>query len=67
VVKNAQVKILTLDGKHPADPDYPYFVTTGLVFKEENNTGTLKRFVEFVTAEEAHEIIKEAGGIPLPQ
>jgi phosphate transport system substrate-binding protein len=64
VAKAGQVKVLTIDGKSPTDPDYPYFVTSGIVFKEEQNTGDLKNFVDFVTSEDAHEIIKEAGGLP---
>jgi phosphate transport system substrate-binding protein len=62
--KVIDVKVLTIDGKSPADPDYPYVGPLGFVYKEENYSGNIKKFVEFATSEAAHEVIAEAGGIP---
>ena len=65
-VKALDVTTLTIDGKHPTDADYPYVGTLGLVYKEANHTGSIKKFVEFATSDAAHEVITSAGGIPLP-
>lgn len=64
--KVIDVNVLKIDGKSAADSDYPYVGTLGFVYKEKNYTGDLKKFVEFATSEAAHEVIKEAGGIPVP-
>ena len=65
-VKALNVTTLTIDGKSPTDADYPYVGTLGLVYKEANHTGSIKKFVEFATSDAAHEVITSAGGIPLP-
>lgn len=62
-VKVIDVNIVAIDGKSPADEDYPYVGPLGFVYKEANYTGNIKKFVEFALSEAAHEIIKEAGGI----
>ncbi|QTA85306.1 substrate-binding domain-containing protein [Desulfonema magnum] len=64
VVKDANADVLMSEGKSPSDPDYPYFVTSALVFMEKNNTGNIRKFTEFVTSVSAHDIIRSAGGIP---
>ncbi|MDM8548879.1 substrate-binding domain-containing protein [Desulfobacterales bacterium HSG2] len=63
VVKDANADVLMINGKSPADPDYPYFVTSALVFMEKNNTGVIRKFTEFATSVSAHDIIRSAGGI----
>lgn len=64
-VKIIDVHALNIEGKSAADSDYPYVGTLGLIYKEENYTGNIKKFVEFATSEAAHEAITEAGGIPV--
>ncbi len=59
------VVVLSIDGSHPSDMNYPYTTVLGFVFKEQNFTGGLKQFVEFATSDAAHEAILEAGGTPL--
>lgn len=61
--KAIDVNVLTIDGKSPTDEDYPYIGPLGLIYKEANYTGNIKKFVEFALSEAAHEVIKEAGGI----
>jgi elongation factor G len=41
----------------------PYVGTLALIFKEENKTGVIKQFVEFVTSPPAQEAIIAAGGL----
>ena len=59
------LKALKLDGKTHADPGYPCFTTVALVYKEANNTGDIKKLVEFITSPAAKEAITKAGGKPL--
>lgn len=56
------LKIVKIDGKLPADPGYPCFTTVAFVYKEANNTGDIKKFVEFATSPAAQEPIAKAGG-----
>jgi phosphate transport system substrate-binding protein len=63
--ENADVKILSIDGKSPLDTDYPSAHPVGLVFREKNRRGIIKRFVEFATSPDANDAIKRAGAAPL--
>lgn len=58
------LNVLTIAGKKPTDQDYPYCSVLALIFKEENNSGNIKKFTEFVKSADAIEIIKQAGGLP---
>ena len=65
VAKNAQVDILTINGKKATDAGYPTAVTLALIFKEKNYRGNIKKFVEFATSANVHDAIKGAGGMPI--
>ena len=62
--KNYKVDILSINGKSPTAADYPYAGTLALIFKEKNNKGDIKNFVQFATSFAAHDAIKGAGGMP---
>lgn len=62
--RNYNVDILNINGKVPTGADYPYVGTLALIFKEKNNTGNIKKFVEFASSQNAHDAIREAGGLP---
>ncbi len=62
--KNAHLNILRINGKQVSDPDYPHVGILGLVFLEKNYTGNLKLFIDFAISTEAHDVIKDTGGIP---
>lgn len=62
--RNYDVDVLTINGKSATDQDYPYFGELALIFKEKNNSGNIKKFVEFATSSAAYGAIKNAGGIP---
>ncbi|QTA85110.1 substrate-binding domain-containing protein [Desulfonema magnum] len=64
IATHADVRILNIDGKSPADPDYLCSHPVGLVFKDKNKTGFIQKFVEFATSEAAHDVIRNAGGTP---
>ena len=63
--KIINVHVLKVEGKSATDSDYPYVGTLGFVYKEENYTGNIKKFVKFAISEAAHEAIIEAGAIPV--
>jgi len=62
VIKNANVNVLAIDGKKPGDAGYPSSGELALIFKEKNNTGNIRKFVEFATSSSAQDVIKSAGG-----
>jgi phosphate transport system substrate-binding protein len=63
--KVADVATLTIGGKSPAASDYPYVGDLGLVFKEKNKSGSIAKFIEFVSSPAAQDVIKGAGGLSL--
>jgi phosphate transport system substrate-binding protein len=66
-VISRQVSVLDIDGFSPADPVYPYYGTFALIFKEENLTGSIKKFIDFAVSPAAAEAIKIAGALPVPE
>ena len=65
VAKDANVKIVQIDGKSPAESGYPSFTTLALVYKAENKSGTLGKFIDFATSSSANAAISSANGIPV--
>jgi len=59
------LKVIAINGKQPADTDYPYFGTIGLVYKTSNLDDVSRRFLEFATSEDAKAPIISAGGRPV--
>ncbi len=62
VAKHAHVKVLKVDGMAPTDAAYPSVTTLGLVFKESNNTGSVKQFIDYATSPAVADVIRQAGG-----
>ena len=60
----AGLNILSLDGKYPTDPAYPSSTVLALIFKEENKTGAISQFLEFVASPEAATVIRRANAVP---
>nr|MBF0220905.1 substrate-binding domain-containing protein [Desulfobulbaceae bacterium] len=65
VAKFESVKILKINGKLPSEEDYELFGTLGLIYKEVNNKGNIKKFIDFATSSSAREAIIARGGSPL--
>lgn len=59
------LKVLKIDGKSPTDDGYPSAVTMAFVYKEANNNGSIKQFVEFATSSAAQDAITSKGGLTL--
>ena len=64
VAKQANVDVLTIDGKKPAEAGYPSAGVLALIFKAKNYTGNIKKFAEFATSTPAQDAIKGVGGMP---
>ena len=62
--KNYDVTVIGINDKQPSQIDYPYVGILSLIYKEKNNTGTVKKFLDFALSQAAHEAITKAGGIP---
>lgn len=60
-----ELNVITLDGVSPTDASYPYYAPFGLVYKEKNNAGAIKQFLEFVESPVAVKAITQSGGVPL--
>lgn len=58
------VKVVSIDGKSPADKDYPYFQTFYYVTRAEPSDA-VKQFLDFTFSDEAKAIITKYGMIPL--
>lgn len=56
------LNILNVDGREPSSSLYPAVGIMGLIYKEENYTGTVKKFIDFATSGAASAAIVEAGG-----
>lgn len=63
--RNFKVDILTVEGKVATASDYPYAGTLALIFKEKNNSGNIKKLVDFTMSPASHEAIIQAGATPL--
>lgn len=64
VAKASNVKILSIDGKGPTDVGYPTSVTLAFVYKGENKTGNIKKFIDFATSAAARDALQKSGGVP---
>jgi len=57
---------LKIDGRLPADPDYPYFQIFYYVTKGQPK-GNLKAFIDFAFSEKGKKIMYRNGMVPLPR
>ncbi len=60
--RQAGLGIVSIDGQHPNDPSYESAAVLALIFKKENNTGAIGKFVKFATSPAAAEAIRNAHG-----
>ncbi|MEH6402429.1 MAG: substrate-binding domain-containing protein [Sneathiella sp.] len=63
-VEEPDVSVLSLDGKQPSAKDYLLELVLALVFYEENNSGQIKGFVDYVTSSKGQKVIKDNQAIP---
>ncbi len=59
-----KLAVVNIDGVTPVQAGYPSVGVMAFVYKEANNTGGIKKFLEFATSASSHEIIKQAGCLP---
>jgi phosphate transport system substrate-binding protein len=58
--------VLKIDGRYPADPQYPSSVELALIYKEATVTPQARKFIEFVATPKARAVISSMGNIPAP-
>ena len=58
--------VLRLNGISPTDPNYPSGVTLLLIYRDATVTKAAHKFIDFVFTEKAQEVVRELGGIPVP-
>lgn len=63
VAKANNLHAISIDGMAPTDAGYPAVGTMALIFKEANNTGATKEFIDFATSGAASEAVTAAGGM----
>jgi phosphate transport system substrate-binding protein len=59
------LSILKIDGAHPTDDKYPSAVTLALIYKDGTMDEQMEAFIKFSKSSQAHELIKNYGGVPL--
>ena len=58
--------VLSLNGVHPTDSNYPSTVTLFLVYRDATVTKAAHKFIDFVFTKKAQDVVRELGGIPVP-
>lgn len=65
VAKDANVKILKIDGRAPTDAGYPSAAIIGLVFKAGSSDVAVGQFVDFATSSAVRDVIRKTGALPV--
>ncbi len=63
VMNMKPVKALKIGGVHPTNSSYSHVGRLALIYKEKNNSGSIKKFIDFATSSAAHETIAKAGAL----
>jgi phosphate transport system substrate-binding protein len=68
-IVNTKLKVLKIDGVEPSNEkilngEYKYLIPLGIVYKG-HPEGVVKQFIDFLYTEEAAEIIKNMGAVPI--
>ncbi len=61
---NANVRVVSINGKAPTEAGYPSYGVLALIFKEQNETGVVSDFIEFVLSPDGAAAIKAADAVP---
>jgi phosphate transport system substrate-binding protein len=65
VKDNKNITALSLDGVKASSANYAHVGELGLIYKEKNNTGNVRTFIEFITSGAANDVLADAGAIPV--
>ena len=57
--------VLSIDGRHPLDGDYPSAVTLSLLYKDGKLDEGAREFIDFGATDAARKVMVDFGGIPL--
>ncbi|PVB62224.1 substrate-binding domain-containing protein [Labrenzia sp. 011] len=61
------LNVLEIDGHHPAEDGYPSAVTLALIYKDGTMDSQMKAFIEYVRSDQARDLVRGFGGIPVPK
>ncbi|HET7680958.1 MAG TPA: substrate-binding domain-containing protein [Xanthobacteraceae bacterium] len=57
--------VLSVDGVHPTDSNYPSTVTLSLIYRDATVTDSARKFIDFNFTEKAQDIVRRLGAIPV--
>jgi phosphate transport system substrate-binding protein len=60
----AQFNVFKIDGHEPTKPDYPSFTTVRFIFKRDQFTDEMRKFLKFARLPEIGEIFRRYGAVP---
>jgi phosphate transport system substrate-binding protein len=63
-ILEARVLTMKIDGKYPADTDYPSAITIGFIHKDATITDEARAFLAFSVSPKAQRLISNLGGNP---
>lgn len=66
VSERRQVQALRVNGAHPSDPAYPFFLTLSLVHRPGTASAAVRDFLAFVGSKDGRRILLKAGYRPHP-
>ena len=58
------LSVLTIDGHHPTDQNYPSAVTLALIYKDGTMDADMQAFIDYSHSDKARELIENFGGVP---
>ncbi len=60
------LNVVKIDGHHPTGEGYPSAVVLALIYKDGTMDDEMQAFIDFCQSDEAHELIRNFGGVPAP-
>jgi phosphate transport system substrate-binding protein len=57
--------VLSVDGVHPTDSNYPSAVTLSLIYRDATITDAARKFIDFIFTEKAQGTVRELGATPV--
>jgi phosphate transport system substrate-binding protein len=58
--------VLTIDGTHPRDVQYPSAIALSLIYKQNTITPEAKKFLAFLKTAKAKQVLNSQGAVPFP-
>ncbi|MBL4739493.1 MAG: substrate-binding domain-containing protein [Sneathiella sp.] len=62
--RGPEVKVLSLEGKYPSDEGYILELVLAMIFHDENNTGLVNKFINYITSDNGKAVIRSGKALP---